>query len=360
MAEKDQGGSPPDSTGVTEEKGPIKGSQMFEILLAREEARAAEEAEPEAPPVEEPEETEIPPEGDAPEAEPDVTEEDQPEEVEEDQPPEDEDALSQTDEDEDPPRIPLKRLNREVARRKDLEERLKRTQERLAQAEAAREQPAQQQPLDAPTDRFPEVTTAEALLKLERDSEDAVDYLESKMNRQPDSVNDDGVEVYSVDGGQQYTREEMGDMLINARRRLRREIPEKRKFLNQAREISEQATKLHSWMGDRTSPEYHQYQAIHQSRPWIAKNDPAGALLVAAVVEGLKVIRERQTPTKAKPPARREVAPSVDTTSSVPKRVTPKSRADRSKVREREIMSKGALSGSDLRDIFLQRELDKE
>ena len=361
---QDEGGSPTPNTtsGVAAEAdGALRGNQLFQALLAREESRVEEVKEEEEVveevPIEQP--VEVPPKEEETEAEPDDGE-DQPEEEESTQP-EEEEVLSHTpdevEKEEEPQRVPLKRLNKEVARRKDLEERLKRAQARLAEKDAT-----PPQPVTTPVDTIPEVDTPQALARLEEETEDAVDYLEDRLNDQPDSVDDEGREVYTLEGQGQYTRKQMGGMLINARRKLRREIPQKRQFLQQAHTRREQAHERHPWLEDNTSDEYQTFQAIQSSRPWINKNDPAGDLLIAAAVEGLKVINGRG---HAKAPAKsvakkKAIAPPVDTTSAAPKRVATGGRRAKRLASEQKILAKGKLEGKDLRQVFLQRELEKE
>ncbi|RLA51429.1 MAG: hypothetical protein DRQ98_11535 [Gammaproteobacteria bacterium] len=359
---QDEGGSPTQQTGVAEVSGPLKGDQSYQILLDREMAREPEEVVEEVEPVVEvPNElpVDVPTEDEESQAEPaEEVEEEPPEEVEEPQP-EEEEVLSKSADEE--PRIPQKRLNKEVARRKDLEERLQRSQARNAELEAT----AKTEPTSQPStlqDTMPDVTSLPALNKAQEEAEDAIDYIEGLMDGQPDAVNDAGDDVYTVDGGAQYTRKDLGGMRTNARRKLRREIPQKRNFLNQRVTAQQQATERHEWLADNTSNDYHQYQAIAASRPWILNSDPAGPLLIGAMVEGLKVMRQRTKDAKKPTPTRKkEVAPHVDTTSAAPKRVVGKDgRRRKREARESKMFSKGKLESTDVKNFFLQRELDRE
>jgi len=359
---QDTGDSSAQQTGVEEVTGPLKGDQSYQILLDREIARMPDEAEAEEAPEEVSDDipVEVPTEDEDTQAEPaEEVEEEQPEEVEDTQP-EEEEVLSKPAE-EEPPRIPQKRLNKEVARRKDLEERLQRAQARNAQLEAAaKAEPSQ--PTTTIQDNMPDVATPQGLAKIEEEAEDAVDYLEGRMNRQPDAVNDSGEDVYTVSGGAQYTREDLGDMLINARRKLRRDIPQKRKFLAQATAAHQQAVERHPWLLEGTSADYHQYQAIKASRPWIMQNDPAGEMMIGAIVEGLKVMRARSE-SAAKPVTtkKKEVAPRIDTASASPKRVIGKDgRRHKREASEGKMFSKGKLDSRDLQNFFLKREQERE
>jgi hypothetical protein len=85
--------------------------------------------------------------------------------------------------------------------------------------------------------------------------------------------------------------------------------------------------------------------------------------LIAAAVEGLKVINARaQEPEKKPVPKKKVVPPPVETAGAVPKRETSPKRgaAKRAAARRKQLLSKGKLEGRDVREFFLQQELDRD
>lgn len=352
MAEtQDTGGSPAQETGVAESSGSISGDQLFNELLKREQTPEAEveEAEvPESEPETAPEEVETT-EDDGEEAQPEETE-DEPEAPE----PEDESSFSEDEgKEEEEQRVPYKRLSKEVARRKDLEERLKKAQERIANLEQSPREQAQQPPTG---DVLPDVNDPVALQKVEGDTRAAIDYLEEALLDEPNAVTDDGESAYKIQG-ELYTPKDLRRMLLSARKKLDREIPAKKQFIQQRASIEAQARETFPWMADRDSQEYQTYRSILGSVQGLSSYVGAPAL-AAAAVEGMRVAYERRTGA-AKKVAKKETPPPVSTAESAPRVRVKDPAAERRRAvqaSEKNITSKGSLSGADLQKVFELRQ----
>ena len=352
MAEaQDQGTSPAPETGVTDNSGSLSGDQLFNELLKREQPAEVEVEEAEVP---ESETVEVP---ESEEITEDKGEEVQPEETEDEpETPEPEDESSLTDdegEEESEQRVPYKRLSKEVARRKDLEERLKKAQDRIANLEQA---PQEQAPQQTASNVLPDINDPVALQKLEGDTRAAIDYLEEALLDDPNAVTDDGESAYKIQG-EFYTPKDLRRMLLNARKRLDREIPTKKQFIQQRANIEAQARETFTWMADRNSQEYQTYKGILSGVQGLESYVGAPAL-AAAAVEGMRVAYERRTGV-AKKTVKRETPPPVSTAESAPRVRVKDPAAERRRVAqasESKLTSKGSLSGADLQRVFELRQ----
>lgn len=344
-----KGDLPAQETGMGESSSGLSGDQLFQEFLKRGQVEEPEVVEVPEKEVEEPEEAAV----EVPEDEPageEATEE-QPEETEaEPEEADHEEDGSLTDDDEQ--RVPYKRLSKEVARRKDLEERLKKSQARLAELEASAERPVEsgpQQPV-----ALAEVQTPEQLAQIESGTREAVDFLEDKLIDGPDAVNDDGEPAYRVQG-EQYSEKDLRRMLKNARRRLEREVPQRRQYIEAKRNVEVAARNDFTWLSDRNSQEYQAYSSIMRGIPALSVY-PGATALVAAAVEGMKVVHGRKTAQK--PKVKASTPPPMTTTESAPRLRVKDTAAERKRARlssESKILSKGNLSGSDLESVFLNR-----
>lgn len=355
----DKGISPAPETGVEEVHGGLTGDQVFSQLLERESAKA--------PPEEQAGEPQQETEPDQPDStsteEVGAESDEQPEETgaedEEEAQPEEESSLTDDDGEEEQ-RVPYKRLSKEVARRKALEERLKAAQQRLAEVEASAQQRAEPPPPAPSGDILRDVQDPDALVRLEEETRQAVDFLEERLIDDPDSVGENGEPAYKIQN-EVYSPKDLKLMLRNARKRLEREIPQKRQYFQQKASVETQARQTFPWLNDTTTTEYQAYAGILQQVPGL-RNHPAATALAAAAVEGMKVAYERQN-KKSAPKPRKEAPPPVTTTESAPRarvKDTAQERAKNRQASESKIISKGNLSGTDLERVFLNRIRERE
>ena len=348
----DTGVSPAQETGVEEISGGLAGDQVFRKFLEQEAAQVEEAA----PEVEEVVEDQV----EEPEPEPEVPEQESTEEEVSDQQPEEDEAEeeeadpeeeSSLQDEEKEQRVPLKRLNKEVARRKALEERLEKARARVAELESAPPAPPPQPSGDALQD----VLDPAALAKLEADTRMLVDQLEEKLIDDPDTVDDDGNQAYKI-GGELWTRRDLARIARKNRQKLERDIPQKRQYFQQTAQVEAQARQQFQWLNDTTSEEYQTFRGMDVNIPQL-RGYPGKTSLLALAIEGMKAIHARQQP-QVKKAAKKETPPPVSRSESAPRTRVKDTASERRRARvasESKTFSKGNLSSADVTNVFLKR-----
>ena len=346
---KDMGDSPAPETGVEEASSGLVGDQIYQAFLEKDKVEAPEPEEKPEVKAEAEQEPDIP-EQESTEDEDSNQQPDETEAEEEESEPEDESSLQEEEQ-----RVPYKRLSKEVARRKDLEERLKKAQSRIAEIEAGANQ--QQETVQAPMPgvTLPEVKDPQALARLEGETRTAIDFLEDKLIDDPDAVDENGDPAYKIQG-ELYSPKDVKKIVRNLRKKVERDIPEKRQFFTQVANVEAQTKQTFPWLSDTASEDYRVYRSILDGVPGLSQYVGKHAL-AAAAVEGMKVAFARQ---QEKPkPVKKETPPTISMTESAPRVRVKDPAGERRKARqssEAKIMSKGHLSGRDLEQVFLSRQ----
>lgn len=247
--------------------------------------------------------------------------------------PEEEPAEPEAKADENEPWTPAmqeafdKRLGKEVAKRKALEERLEALESGDTPEKAAHH------PQSGPLDQIED--TAE-LERQEQMAEDVLTHVEDQLETliyEPDKVEgwlkNNGVELPDYDP--ETMRKHLSTLRKSARSVIR-EAPKRREALRETDAWHSQAKQRFKWLTDAESRESHTYQQLLTRYPNIRRLGNDWPVLVGVAVEGLKVIEarelaakatsqgsksvERRTPPKqpraSAPPARRKVDPHAE------------------------------------------------
>ena len=193
-----------------------------------------------------------------------------------------------------------KRIGKEVARTKQLQEELDRFK---VQPAPQPQQSVATPPAFAPQYAAPvplgEVPDMQSLVNYQAATKEAMRWAEAQLDR--DDLPMEGIAY----GQKNYTKSDLKAVVRNARVILEDQVPQRAQFF-QARQIAQQqAYQQFPWMKDRSSPESLQMQQLVQQFPFV-ENLPHRDLILGVQIEGLKAIEARRAgkPEPAREPAR--------------------------------------------------------
>lgn len=274
-----------------------------------------------------------------------------------------------------------KRIDKEVGKRKALEARIAELeargqtpppQQQQAQAPETPLQPAYRgEPTGNPlVDQKSTVADLEKLEDLAHQTiGDVQDALDSRLlGPEPD-------DAVKMADGQTYTRQQLLDLRKSAREVIRL-APKKREaitrfsqsFEAQRRLASAEAHKEFTFLGDKSTPEYQQVQAMMRD-PWMQQN-PNAEWFTAVYLEGLKALQGKKVAASAKAeeaakpkPVIRPAAPKPSTDQTAvtatggPTRTAPDIQARGALQAERtRLEAKGKLTAKDAAELLLKAE----
>jgi hypothetical protein len=244
------------------------------------------------------------------------------------------------------------RINREVSKRKNLEEKVMELEAEVRRKDEAKASPAPQGPL--PLSEFNDLASLE---KHGESAKQAARWARDQLDR--DDFTEEGVQI----GGEVYDKPRLKAIVRAAEVALEDDIPARKTFLRQRAEMSRQAVTLFPFLQDKSSPDYQLAVAAYRENPWL-RDRPNADYIVGLVIEGRKAVEARAAAKAA--PAKPKVAPvakpagdqtAVSSGATTSSRSSPGSAARAAFAAERgEAMKKGAISASEAVAFLLHRE----
>lgn len=224
-----------------------------------------------------------------------------------------------------------KRIGKEVAKRKALEERLQALESNRQTDENS---PAPAQPAASPLDR---IEDPNQLAQQEETAENVVSHVERQLDVLEEDP--DGVERWLKSNQVNLPDYEPATMRAHLRdvrqqaRDILRQAPRRREALREQAAYRQQAEQTFTWLSNAESPEAQSYHNIVQKYPGVKSLGNDWPVMVGVVVEGLKAVKARQAlaakPKAAKPKATPPAPPRQPrgTAQPPPRQVDPQAAA---------------------------------
>lgn len=271
-----------------------------------------------------------------------------------------------------------KRIDREVGKRKALEDQVKQLNEKLSSLSQQQPVPEAAQkatPVVVGTPPLPDIKDVAALKEYQKSAKETVRWAEEVLDR--DDI-DQGVTI----GNKEYTKAEIKAVLRNAKLALEDTIPaqqewfqQNNQFQQQKQTFTKQAQEKFPFLADRNSAEFKWAQQFYQSAPWL-HNLAASDFFIGAYIKGMQALQAEEkaaelAKTKSKEPEKPKVvipktkAPSDQaevSSTGTPQRLTPDATSNRAlgveyeKLRaKRGVTSEDAAKFLERRDTLRQR-----
>jgi len=187
-----------------------------------------------------------------------------------------------------------KRLNREVSKRKALEERIAEIDQQLKQAtvkaEAAKPLPKGNLPLA-------EVNDVPSLDKKVQEAKEARRWAEKHLEDLPE----EGFKV----GEEVFDRTRLRHIRDQATVIIEDHAPARERFLRARDQASQQARNLFPFLADSKHEDFQLAVAAYQANPWL-QDLPNADFIVGVQVEGIKALKARQTAANTKKETKEE------------------------------------------------------
>lgn len=215
-----------------------------------------------------------------------------------------------------------KRIGKEVAKRKELEERLEAVTAEMAELKQQfQERPAVEPP--TPENVLGEVKTLAELNAKEAEARRYLDQAEEHLDGLDDGGDPAAAAAWLRQGGVKLPEEADSATVRQVLKRIRRnadrvtrDAPQRREWLAQEQQATQQARQTFPWLADKASPEQAQLAAVVKAIPEIRRL-PHWQFAGAVYVEGLKAIQARKeaakpaAPVPQKPVARQPGKPGA-------------------------------------------------
>lgn len=284
-----------------------------------------------------------------------------------------------------------KRINKERAKRGEIERQVDQLKNELAALKQAQQPAAETPAATTPTEEpiapapsalpVPPVPLADhndvsKLKQLEQEAVIAVDSVQDLLDTSrgwkdynvpnPDNPEETITISATKVGNQLYTREQLVEIRRKAISTMR-EVPQRIAFINAREAATQQAHQLFPFLKDKNSPEYQQAQAWRRGAPWL-NNLPNADLIIGVQIEGMKAIEARKAAAakvaeKPKPAAvMPKVKPAGDqaavSTAGAVERTSVEAKQRQTASAEMEKMrAKGGVTGSEVAAFLARKEL---
>lgn len=178
-----------------------------------------------------------------------------------------------------------RRVNEEIAKRKGLEDRVAFLETALQ--EANKPKPATSEP-EAPKGTMPlsHINDLPSLEKYAKSAKETIRWAEQQLSR-----DDLGEGIQFED--KLLTRKDLQRIVWDTKITLEDHIPEREKFLETKKEISEKAYEMFPFLRDPKDPDFQLAVQAYQSNPWLVDR-PNADFIVGVQVEGLKALKLKQ------------------------------------------------------------------
>jgi len=254
-----------------------------------------------------------------------------------------------------------KRVAKEVAKRKFLEEELASVKAKLTEVPPAAEAKAQ----PAPTTVLPQgapplanITDIKGLVELQQQAKEAIRYAEDVLANESDGE--------PIPEG--WTRKTLRDVIRNAKLTIEDHIPARSEFLRTQHQAQQTAYELCPFLKDKESELYVHAQNFRRNNPWLA-SIPASDLVVGLYIKGVEATkaereaaeRSNQRPViEKKANARPSGAQSDVSDGSTTSRSTPGTQARQAmQAASEKLKAKGSVSAKDYASFLANKELLK-
>jgi hypothetical protein len=245
-----------------------------------------------------------------------------------------------------------KRIGKEVAKRKVLEEQINAIKSEFEALKASQEE-AVSVPPPAPVATLPNTPLANI---------NDIDGLRSEhqtareiMRLVEDALESDGVENGFVFEGQTYTKQQLRQIRRNAERTINDYIPQRAQFLQQRDEYTKKAVEVFPWAKDKTSKEYKQAVQLMRQDPRLGSSVD-GLYAAGIYLKGLQAIeaeRSAKPKTPVKAPSSQLASPVAATKARVSDEEGEQKRRDTDVANFK--ASKKNLSGNDVVTMLLKK-----
>ena len=247
-----------------------------------------------------------------------------------------------------------KRIGKEVAKRKALEESLEALKAEIETIKASQSEEVnalQTAPIYAsPTDPLAHINDAVGLQNEYREAKEIMRIAE-------DALDTEGVENGYEFQGQRYTKQQLKTIMREARRTIEDRIPQRAQVLQKRDSYIKAAEETFSWAKDKTSKEYKQAVALMKQDPRLATSVD-GLYAAGIYLKGLHAIEAEKAAASKPKPAPRAPASQVAAPSSSAKARTSSDDAEakaRNNDAENFKASKRNLSGRNLETFLLKK-----
>ena len=247
-----------------------------------------------------------------------------------------------------------KRIDKEVARRKDLETSLQQ-QVRELTAKTPAEAPAAPPPYVNPNNPLSNIHDIQTLNSKFVEAKETMRLAEDLAAQ----AEDNGWTEVEYQG-QKFTLPQLKAAHRNARRIVEDHAPQQAQYLQTRHQQTQRAASEFEWLKDRNSPEFVRYQRLMADPDMARRAD--GPYIGAVLVEGLKVLEARNA-AKAKPetksaPKPKPPASQVEVGSNSGPTRQPEEEVKKSRLvsEQQELTRKGNLKGQNAARFLLNRE----
>tara|TARA_R110002020_G_scaffold125207_2_gene282321 strand:- start:7042 stop:8106 length:1065 start_codon:yes stop_codon:yes gene_type:complete len=190
----------------------------------------------------------------------------------------------------------LKRIDKLTAKRKDAESKVDTLEDeiKILRAELENKEELKEVPVHKSNNPYAHLKSVSAVEKEIEQAEEIMEWAED---------NSDGVEVTNSKGEEiEYSREDVSQIKKNARRALRKHLPEQANYLREEIDVSQKVEQIFPYWKDRSSNGYQEAMEIIKNRPSL-KQYPTWKADVTMFQLGLQAYKEMTTDKqpKAKP-----------------------------------------------------------
>ena len=205
----------------------------------------------------------------------------------------------------------LKRIDKLTAKRKDAESKVDTLEEEVAQlrSELENREDLKEIPVPASDNPYAHLKSVASVEKEIEQAEEIIEWAED---------NADGIEVTNSKGEEiAYSREDVAQIKKNARRAVRKHLPEQAEYLREETEVSKRVEQIFPYWKDRSSNGYQEAMEIIKNRPSL-KQYPTWKADVTMFQLGLQAYKEMTTDKQPKAkPAKAPSQPSAPTEAPV-------------------------------------------
>ena len=204
----------------------------------------------------------------------------------------------------------LKRIDKLTARRKEAEGRVDGLEDEIKdlRAELDNKDDLSDLPRVAKDNPYSHLKSVSAVSKEIEQAEEIMEWAED---------NADGVEVTNSQGEEvSYSREDVAQIKRNARKALRKHLPEQENYLKEETDVNQRVEQIFPYWKDRSSVGYQEAMEIVKNRPGL-KNYPTWKADVTMFQLGLQAYKEMTTDKQPKAKAKAPSQPSAPSQAPV-------------------------------------------
>lgn len=222
----------------------------------------------------------------------------------------------------------VKRFGKLTAQKKALIERNEELERKVQSAESA---PVNETPSYMQDNALHKVTSQEEMQKEVDSLNSLIEWAEESMDGE-EQYDDEGNEYVAENDGVKYSKAELKKLRNNARKILRKDVPERQKWIQEKQQSDQLAVDTFDFLGDKESPDYAMYLQVKSSplyAPLLARM-PNANFAIGLMVEGAKTVKSRYEAQDKPKATRKPKAPVASTEAAVTAKTSPKSQREKS------------------------------